>query len=272
MYVSCSCLVCAKKDYPTIQQALVEIHRLGFRAFDLDAFENWQHVDPSELAAGREEWARGFADAVAETGLRPASFNCGLSTRLADGEAGAFAQYKAEFAALLALADRVGCPNITLQPGAAIEGRPVREQLATMEEHLAELVRLKGDRHLTIGLENHAHTVIERPDAALGLIEGLWPAVGVTYDPSHPELQGIPLKDTEALLDYAVHVHVRNASTGHMQRTFADGTVDFAWLVAALKDRGYDGALTIEYFNAFDADFATTLALRDHLRALGVEA
>ena len=44
MYVSCSCLVCAKEDYPTVGQTLAAIRRLGFRAVDLDCFENWQHL------------------------------------------------------------------------------------------------------------------------------------------------------------------------------------------------------------------------------------
>ena len=42
MYVSCSCLVCAKEDYPTVGQTLTAIRRLGFRAVDLDCFE---HID-----------------------------------------------------------------------------------------------------------------------------------------------------------------------------------------------------------------------------------
>lgn len=272
MYVSCSCLACAKEAYPTIQDALAKIAELGFRAFDLDAFENWQHVDPSRLAAGGDDWADRFAASVADSGLAVSSFNCGPSGRLNEADPAAFEQYKAEFRALLALADRVGCPNLTLQPGGVLDGVDRADQLRTMHAHLVELAEIKGNRDLTIGLEGHAHTLVEKPAEALAAMKDLWPAVGYTYDPSHPELQGIPLAATEALLDYTVHVHVRNASLGNMQETMAAGTVDFAWLIAALKDHGYDGALSIEYFSGFDADFTSTRALRERLVALGVEA
>ena len=271
MYVSCSGLVCDKARFPELGDALAKMAGLGFGAFDLDAFEGWQRIDPSALAAGGPALARRLADAVAASGLKASSFNCGLSRQLADPEPAAFAQYQAEFAALLRLADLVGCPNITLQPGPALPGPSREEQLATMRGRLAELARLKGDRELTIGLEGHAHTLIEKPHEAIDLMRGLWPAVGYTYDPSHPELQGIPLTDAEPLLDVTCHVHVRNASRGNMQDTMARGTVDFEWLVAALRAHGYHGALAIEYFSGYDRDFTSVLALRDRLVALGVD-
>ena len=218
MYVSCSALCCTQARYPAIEDALAKIKGLGFGAFDLDVFENWQHINPSELAEDPE------------------------------------------------------CPNITLQPGQVLDGIEPDVQFATMREHLAALADLRGDRTLTIGLEGHAHTLIEKPDAAIAMIESLWPAVGYTYDPSHPELQGIPLPQTEPLLDWTCHVHIRNASLDHMQDTMADGTLDVAWVVDALRRHGYGGAVTIEYFNDFDPDFASVCGLRDRLVELGVAA
>ena len=270
MYISCSCLACDKEKYPTIQDVLRKIKELGFGAFDLDAFENWQHINPSELAAGNKAWVQQFVDTVDELGLKVSSFNCSPSKRLTDTEPVEFEQYKKEFLTLLEIAEKVNCPNITLQPGPVIQEDSLEEQLATMRNHLTELVVLKGNRDLTIGLEGHAHTPIENPNVALTLIESLWPNVGLTYDPSHFAMQEIPLQKTERLLDYTVHVHVRNASLGKMQDTMENGTVDFAWLVAALKKRGYNGALTIEYFRDFDSDFTNVLALRERLVELGV--
>ena len=271
MYVSCSCLACAMDRFPEVEDALSTIRDLGFRAFDLDVFENWQHINPSELARDPEAWATRLSKAMAANGLAVSSFNCGLSQRLADPDPAAFEQYCTEFAALLTLADGLACPNITLQPGPVLDGIGRAAQLQTMGDHLARLADLRGDRPLTIGLEGHAHTLIERPEEAIPLIDRVWPAVGYTYDPSHPELQGIPLPDAEPLFDRICHVHVRNASLGKMQDTMADGTVDFAWIVAALEAHGYDGALAIEYFGDFDPDFTSVAALRDHLVGLGVD-
>lgn len=138
--------------------------------------------------------------------------------------------------------------------------------------HLLELCQLKERYDITVSLEGHANTIIEKPELALSVIEDPWSDVGFTYDPSHFVMQGIPLCETERLLDYTVHVHVRNASPGKMQDTMANGTVDFEWLVNALKAHSYDGALTIEYFRDFDSNFANVLALRERLIELGVEA
>jgi hypothetical protein len=46
MYISCSCLVCDYRKYPTIGESLRKIKELGFNAIDLGALENWQHVNP----------------------------------------------------------------------------------------------------------------------------------------------------------------------------------------------------------------------------------
>ncbi|MGD8236987.1 MAG: sugar phosphate isomerase/epimerase family protein [Armatimonadota bacterium] len=272
MYVSCSCLVCDRERYPTVEDALRQIAELGFGAFDLDVFENWQHINPSALAEHVDEWKWRLANATDETGLKVSSFNCGLSQKPGSPDPAAFEQYAREFSALLELAEALGCPNITLQPGPVLAEHSPDEQLAAMREHLAELAPIKGDRELTISIEGHAHTLLEEPSVALDVVRDLWPGVGFTYDPSHPELLGFPLTDMAALVEYTCHVHVRNASRGQMQATMEDGTVDFQWLVAALRDHGYDGALSIEYFGGFDAEFASVTALRDRLVELGVAA
>jgi sugar phosphate isomerase/epimerase len=123
---------------------------------------------------------------------------------------------------------------------------------------------------LTVGVEGHQGSLLEEPGNALRLMAELWPAVGFTYDPSHWTMQDIPLAETAPLLHYTVHVHVRNAASGRMQASIAEGGVDFAWLIEALRRNHYDGAVAIEYFNGFDSCFSETQALAEHLRCLGV--
>jgi sugar phosphate isomerase/epimerase len=272
MYVSCSCLVCAQHEYPTIQDAISKIADLGFAALDLDAFENWQHVNPSTLVGSDGSWEQHFVEAVAASGMTVSSLNCGPSTKIVDPNPDAFTRYKREYTALLDLAQRMACPNITLQPGGKPEGVPLGESLDTLIGHARQLSALNEGRDVTLSIEGHQASVIEKPRDALRMVNELWPAVGFTYDPSHFVMQEIALPDTEPLLDCTLHVHARNASSAKMQDTMADGTVDFAWLVSALRRHGFDGALTIEYFAGFDPDFTSTLALRDHLIELGVAA
>ena len=248
----------------SIHDVLARIKGMGFAAVDLAAFENWQNVNPSSLLTDNgQAWTRSFAEALAVTGLRVSSFNCGSSTRLNDPNPAAFAQYTREYQALLDFAEAVGCPNLTVQPGYPIEGYDLGTLLDTTRGHLAELAKLNEGRAITLSFEGHQGSILEDPANAIAMMNVLWPDAGFTYDPSHWAMQDIPLSETEALLDTTYHVHVRNAALDKMQETMAAGVVDFHWLIAALKARGYDGAVAIEYFNGFDADFSSTIALRD---------
>jgi len=270
MYVSCSLLACAKARYPTVAESLARLADLGFRAVDLDAFENWQHVNPSELAAGGEAAIDALAETIRASGLAVGGFNCGMSRQLTDPDPEAFARYRREFEALLGLAERVGCPSLTVQPGRAEEGREAGELLKLVARRLGELCDAAGPRGVSVGVEAHQGSLLEDPKVARRVFAELCPAAGLTYDPSHFAMQDIPLPETESLLRHAVHVHVRNAAPGKMQETMAHGVVDFDWLVAALKRCGYDGAVAIEYFSDFDPAFESVLALRDKLLACGV--
>lgn len=70
------------------------------------------------------------------------------------------------------------------------------------------------------------------------------------------------------MLNYTVQVHLRNASPAQMQVPMGTGSVDFAWLLRALRGRGYEGAVTIEYLGAGEAD---VVCLRDLLLEMGLE-
>jgi sugar phosphate isomerase/epimerase len=176
-----------------------------------------------------------------------------------------------EFLAMLELSEKVGSPNLTFQPGPVFESQGRKGSIDTLQAHLSELRQLKAGYRTSVSLEGHANTVIEESEVALDIIKRSWPDIGYTYDPSHFVMGDIPLRRTEGLLDYTVHVHVRNASLGKMQDTMANGKVDIEWLVSALKAHNFKGALSIEYFGDFDSDFENTLALQRRLVELGVE-
>lgn len=176
-----------------------------------------------------------------------------------------------ELVALQRLAERVGCPNLTVQPGRASDPHDFGEAFETAAGHLERLAWRFDGRPVALSVEGHQGSLLEAPDAGVALMKRLWPAVGFTYDPSHFAMQGIPLAETEPLLDYVRHVHVRDAAPGQMQAAMGEGVVDFAWLVEALRRRGYDGAVAIEYFSGFDEGFESTAALRELLMTLGVE-
>ncbi len=255
---------------PDIRETLARIKQLGFAACDVAIFEGWQNANPSSLVAGNQVWVDAFLKGLSATQLHVSSLNCGLSRQLNDPDPVALEQQQLEMDVLVDLAARVGCPNITIQPGQPVEGRPIEDLLRLVQSRLTRLGSVAQARGVTLSVEGHQGSLLEDPARALAMMEVLWPAVGFTYDPSHWSMQRIPLPDTEALLPYTYHVHVRSAAPERMQAPLAEGTVDFAWLVRALGASGYSGDVTIEYFNDFDPDFAETLALRDHLVSLGL--
>jgi sugar phosphate isomerase/epimerase len=271
MILSCSTLCCTLERYPRIQDALEKIRAVGFHTIDLAVFENWQNVNPSLLAQPAENWSEVFMRVVSRVGLNVSSFNCGLSNPLNIFTPESFSQNTREFLALVKLAQAVRCPNLTVQPGNPIAGYDLQTLLEITAENLRSLGKMSQDHGITLSVEGHQGSILEDPEVAGRFIEGLWPGVGFTYDPSHWVMQDIPLPDTESLLDYTYHVHARNAATHQMQAAMSDGTVDFLWLIKALEERDYQGAVSIEYFSDFDADFRQTRILRDLLISLGVD-
>ena len=251
MILSCSTLCCTLDAYPHIEGTLVKIKALGFHTIDLAAFENWQNINPSVLAQSGETWSAEFLRAIELTGLKVSSFNCGLSIPLNSLQRQHFTQIEREYRSLVNLAESVGCPNITVQPGNPVDGIAPDTLLAIAAENVRALASISQEKGITLSLEGHQGSILEDPDVAYHFIESLWPAVGFTYDPSHWTMQDIPLPATEPLLDVLYHVHMRNATTDKMQAGMAQGKVDFEWLVRALEKHGYSGCCVHRVFFGF---------------------
>lgn len=265
MYLSCS--TCVYGDL-TLRDALDRIHALGFGAFDLFALENMGQIYPSRLAAGDVDTAA-IARTIHDSGLRVSSFNCGFSQALNDPDSAARHQVEAEFRCLLRLAALVECSVFTVQTGGYDDTIGRVESFDRALEGLQRLVSAAQGTGIRLSFEPHWGAVVEKPADALCMARRLWPDVGITYDPSHfvmqPDIDS--LEETEPLLDYSVHVHVRNASPGKMQVSMDEGVVDFAWLVTALRARGYEGAVAIEYLESAESE---AVKLRDELISLRV--
>ncbi len=273
MYVSCSGLCCDKSNYPTAEDAIGKIGELGFGATDLAVMENWQHINPSEISESQPALSLRLKDSLSKAGLTVSSLNCNLGIPWSDTGSEATTERANRFAAVLGLATDLNSPNITLSPPAQFrEERPAEELRSILIDWMLQASEKANESGVSLSTEAHANTVIEDPEVAIRFVEALPPFAGITYDPSHFELQGIPLRETEPLLNQAKHVHVRNSSLKNMQESMEAGTVDFDWLIPALRSHDYDGPVAIEYFNDFDPDFSTTTALRDHLLQLGVSS
>jgi sugar phosphate isomerase/epimerase len=264
MYLSCS--TCVEADRP-LPEALERIAELGFHFADLIVIERMEHIEPSQLAEKPEDMIRDIGRAVSRAGLEISSLNCGLSARFSD-QPDARAQIEREWLAILGLAEEVGCSLLTIQLGGYDDRVGRVEAFDRGLAGLRWLRELTGEREARLSFEPHSGSPAEKPADALYLANRLWPDVGITYDPSHFEMQpDVVLNNTGPLLNYTLHVHVRNAALERMQAPMDEGTVDFAWLVSALKKQDYTGALAIEYLDGAEPD---AVKLRDRLIELGV--
>lgn len=272
MFLSCSSLTCPRKRFPHVRDSAAKIRALGFRAMDLAAVEGWESVDPSELLRAGRPWIEDFIEATGRLEMHVSSLNCRPSISLNDGSPGCFARYLEEFRVLVDLAAATGCRNITLQSTEGYDRTRCGELMAIERRHLTELAAEcnSGEGPLNLSVEAHTGTLLQDPAGAVEYIRDLWPAVGLTYDPSHLVSSGIPLRETEPLLEFTQHVHLRGAAPGSIQSALASGTVEVQWLIRALDERGYGGFVTIEYFSDFDPEFREVLALRRALLELGV--
>ena len=270
MHLSCSTLVFPADRYPDIADVIRRIKALGFSSLDLAALHGWQNIDPASLPSAGRECAARLAPVLEETGVAIPSFNAGFSRSITDPSPEAQEVCLAEFLALAELARVLSCPNVTIQPGKKPEAGGYAEAVDLCRSRLAALAAVSEELGVGLSFEAHAGTLLEDPEQALPVLRDLWPKVGLTFDPSHFVMRDMPVARMEPLLDYTAHVHVRNASSGNMQDSVEKGSVDFPWLVQALKRRGYTGALAIEHFGGWDTDFSQTLALKDLMIELGV--
>lgn len=243
---------------------------MGFRAIDVIFLGDFHGGDPVVLVerGGLKE----FASRIADSGLKVASINATGVAEIAKGSAVDLELCRRRSQALIELARALACGNVTSQVEEVHGLNPQARALAVTNYRrlLPEFGRLYADGGVRLSIENHQGTCLERPEVLKPLLEAVFPAVGLTYDPSHLAAQDIPLSETTDLLKYAVHCHVRSARPGFIQSALDDNTVDFEWMIQELGRRAYAGAISIEYFGELAAPNGNITGLRDRLLALGV--
>jgi sugar phosphate isomerase/epimerase len=75
------------------------------------------------------------------------------------------------------------------------------------------------------------------------------PRLGLTLDTSLLHYLGIPLREAlSAAGERVYHVHLRDAARGDYYRSIGRGEVSFPAAFRALREHGYDGALSIELY------------------------
>lgn len=243
MNIACSTTIGYKQDLP---EALRGIRENGFTTVDLLAIDGWAHMNPRELSEQGEEGYDRIAELLAQYRLLPIGLNIGTRTNLHDRSAEAIKARKCEMMAMTSLMKVLLIPIAVLQPRARDTSRPYEDVLRDCAATWREMNEIAVRSGVGLALEMHVFSPFETLDQARALID-LVPDLKVVYDPSHLVMQGVPIRETEWLMDRSIHVHLRDAAYGHMQTRLGQGSVDFEWIFHALKRRHYRGPVSIEY-------------------------
>ena len=123
-------------------------------------------------------------------------------------------------------------------------------------------------KHPNVRLEPWPRSVVGSNEAVLAIVEAV-PGLKLNLDVAHVVAWG---GDPCELLQHADHVQLRQARLGESQTL--EGDVDFPAILKGLAAVGYDGLLSIEYFDLPDLGWpledpiAAALDLADRVRAL----
>jgi sugar phosphate isomerase/epimerase len=236
MRIACGTLCFSRQPFA---QSCAEIASAGFRYVDIATMEGWAHFNPSDLAVNLED-AVTVAQSVLETHrLKPVALNASAGASDPNHEL-------PRFRAICEFALELGVSVICY--AAPMEAAGLERSLRRYERLLA----LAQERRLTLAVEAHARTMLERPDVAARFCESL-DGIALTLDPSHmwagPN-QGAPFDE---IYSFVRHTHWRDSglSWSEVQQPVGEGNVDFACVVAGLKEVRYDGAYSVEYIDTF---------------------
>ena len=239
--IACSTGIRSTEPMDVACQVIAE---LGFRYVDPLAIEQW-HIQPSRLAADAAQEAACARAVFDRHGLACAAINLGFVrnfTTCNDKEHEVNLQV---IAGACLLAQTLGTAIITVSPG-GMGNEDHQVILDRVSARLKEALAVALGAGVTLALETHAGAIAVQPKAARELLARC-PGLKLTYDPSHYIAEQIPVSETLDLLNYAAHIHLRNARLGHFQERMDRGRLDMSWAIDQILASGYEGAISVEY-------------------------
>jgi sugar phosphate isomerase/epimerase len=221
----------------TLPEALGTIARLGFRCADIGLAAPKPLANPQRAAQEIKNDLLHYHLNLTDLYLMlPRISLADEERRTRDVEA---------FTALLPFAAELGTPGITVSPGLIHDDQTAFERSVNA---LQTMFAAAKAAKLRLSIEPHADSMATTPDAALRLVEAV-PGLEITLDWAQMVYHGVAHEAILTLLPKTRHVHIRQASKGHLQAPFDKGKIDLAQVVADLQAVGYDGAICVELVN-----------------------
>lgn len=165
----------------------------------------------------------------------------------------------------LTLAKELGAKCITTEPGGPVEGRAWGECLKLFVEMLKPVVEHAEKEQVLLLVEPEPDLLIETADQYLEFASRIQsPYLGLNFDIGHSYcVKDDPARTVRRLAKLIRHVHLEDiaATRVHHHLIPGEGAIDFGATLAALKEGGYDGWVTIELYTCHEnPDHAATVA------------
>src|SRR4051812_10486469 len=165
----------------------------------------------------------------------------------------------------LSLAKELGARCITTEPGGPVEGRNWSECLKLFVEMLRPVVEHAEKEGVMLLVEPEPDLLIETADQYLEFAAKIRsPYLGLNFDIGHFYcVKDEPAPTVHKLKEHIRHVHLEDiaATRVHHHMIPGEGVIDFGPVLAALRDVGYDGWVTVELYTCHEnPDYAAKTA------------
>jgi len=238
MKISFMTFACPKA---TFDEVLDLAKRHGYDGIEFRCDSDHQHgVMVDSTTAARKEYRTKLADASLEA--------CCLATSLRFVEDSSVADAPAR----IELAAEVAFPGLRVFCGPLPDGMTIENAIPRVADNLSKVADLAADAGVELWLETH-------DSVSLGVHAGAivsrvnHPSVGINWDNMHPYRNGEPLDVTwEAIGQYVRHTHFHDAVAkpgAPIICRFGEGDLPIREMHGLLKEAGYEGYLSGEWFN-----------------------
>src|SRR5438874_1974129 len=156
----------------------------------------------------------------------------------------------------LTLAKELGARCITTEPGGPVGGRKWSDCLKLFVEMLKPVVGHAEKEGVLLLVEPEPDLLIETADQYLEFATKIQsPFLGLNFDIGHFYcVKDEPAPTVHKLKEHIRHVHLEDiaATRVHHHMIPGEGAIDFGPVLAALKDVGYDGWVTVELYTCHE--------------------
>lgn len=224
MFVTASSECLPDLSLPDMLEKLVD---LQFTSVELAIHEEGGHLQPSQVHANLE------AAIERCRSLRRLTLSA-LSVDI-PGEGDGYYQ---QFESICKLAKAVKVVTVVVPAGEL--GTPFNAEV----ERLRELVAIGALEGVVVGVKTETDHVTQDPDTVKVLCDNV-KGLGVALDPSHFIFGPHQGKSYDQILEYVIHVHLRDTTKDKLQVRVGQGEIEYGRLVSQLQKANYRRALSV---------------------------